>query len=133
MLRTICLRRDIDQLFEERKNLARSRKETSVLSSIYVCRSEVLDDAVGIYLLLIVPKKFVKHSNKRNAVKRWIREALRLSPQFKPLDEYLAQTKKQVLLGIRGDKPPSSTMNFKAISSDIEVILSRLKMLVEKQ
>lgn len=127
MLRTICLRRDIDLLFAQRQNLARAGRQTSVLSAVYVIReiSERPQEA-GIHLLLIVPKRFIKHSNKRNAIKRWIKEALRRSPMLSTIEATLQESGKQLLLGIRGDQAPSKTMNWDAVSKDIEIILSQL-------
>ncbi len=127
MFRTICLRRDIDLLFAQRQNLARAGRQTSVLSALYVTKDTPEQPVYpGIHILLIVPKRFVKHSNKRNTIKRWIKEALRLSPKLTIIEAGLQASGKQVLLGLRGDQPPSKTMNWDVISKDIEIILTQL-------
>ncbi len=133
MLRTICLRRDIDLLFTQRQNLARAGRQTSVISALYVTKDTLEQQAYsGLHILLIVPKRFVKHSNKRNTIKRWIKEALRLSPTLSIIEAGLQASGKQVLLGLRGDQPPSKTMNWNAISKDVEIILTQLSKNLEK-
>ena len=127
MVRMICLRRDIDLLFAQRENLARAGRQTSVLSALYATKDALEQPQyAGVHILLIVPKRYVKHSNKRNAIKRWIKEALRLSPTLSIIEAGLQASGKQVLLGLRGDQPPSKIMNWDAISKDVEIILTQL-------
>lgn len=42
------------------------------------------------------------------------------------IEATLQESGKQLLLGIRGDQAPSKTMNWDAVSKDIEIILSQL-------
>ena len=139
MPKSICLDRDIDELFKARGRLVRRGKECRELSAIYLIREltstpdALLMQKRGEFLtLLIIPKRFVRKSHERHKLQRWLREAIRLSPRTTEIEGILNTVKKQALLGIRAERVPSKELNWLIVKADIEIILEHLLKAIER-
>jgi ribonuclease P protein component len=119
------LKRDIDLLFKEARPLAKAGRDTAVVAARYVVR-ELAEGEVPILILYHAPKKFTKPAHERNKLKRWMREAVRLSEEMASLSEMLSGNKKQVLLLVRITTPPSPSCNWQHISADMRSIGKKL-------
>lgn len=129
---TIHLDRDIDALFEARQKLVRAGRECTALTCQYLIRAENPEAATPLSFLPICPKRYIKRSHERHKLQRWIKEALRASPQLAHAENLLKEKQLEVLLGIRIDRMPSKTVNWKSISSDMEVMLGQLLWTIER-
>ena len=130
-LETICLKKDIDDLFAARKSLVRSGNQTSTLSSLYLVR-ELPQGSAPIMFLLHAPKKFISQAHQRNRVKRRMREAIRRCDDLYTIVSELLSRELQVLLVIRADHKPSKKHGWNEINADIQVITTRLAQRVLK-
>lgn len=121
------LQRDIDELFKEGRSLGRTGKDTSVVSGKYLLRELPEAKAPVILYLYHAPKKFIKPAHERNKLKRWMREAVRLSEEMNSIKDTLAEKNVQMLLLLRITTPPSATCNWQHITEDIRSIAGKLR------
>jgi len=126
-IQTIRLQRDIDELFAEGRSLGRTGKDTSVISGKYLLRELPEPNAPALLLLYHAPKKFTKPAHERNKLKRWMREAVRISDQMKNVSELVEGNSKQLLILMRITQPPSKDCNWQHISEDIRSIAEKLR------
>ena len=129
-IQTIRLQRDIDELFAEGRSLGRTGKDTLVVSGKYLLRELPEPNAPALLLLYHAPKKFTKPAHERNKLKRWMREAVRISDQMKNVSELVEGNSKQLLILMRITQPPSKDCNWQHIEGDVkkigEVLMTKL-------
>lgn len=123
----LCLQRDIDELFKEGRSLGRTGRDTSVVSGKYLLRELPEAKAPVILYLYHAPKKFIKPAHERNKLKRWMREAVRLSEEMDSIKDTLAQKNIQLMLLLRITTPPSAKCNWQHITEDIRSISGKLR------
>ena|SRR2546430_169230 len=124
-MKTIRLRKDIDELFAGRRSLARSGNQTATISSLYFLRP-LLEDDEPLLILFHAPKKNIPKAHERNKVKRWMREAVKQNEELSRIESALKEKNKQVLLLLRGDFKPSKEHSWQEIRSDINIIAGSL-------
>lgn len=121
------LQRDIDELFKEGRSLGRTGRDTSVVSGKYLLRELPEANAPVILYLYHAPKKFIKPAHERNKLKRWMREAVRLSEEMDSIKDTLHEKNVQLLLLLRITTPPSARCNWQHITEDIRSIAGKLR------
>ncbi len=124
------LQRDIDELFKEGRPLVRTGKDTSVLSGKYLLRELPEANAPVILFLYHAPKRFIRPAHDRNKLKRWMREAVRLSEEMEGIKQTLHEKNVQLLLLIRVMTPPSAKCNWQHIQKDIITLSEKLQMVI---
>src|SRR5438874_605520 len=87
-LPVLHLQKDIDELFAGRKSLARSGKQTSTISSLYLLRNAIQEDEPFLFLFH-VQKRVVPKAHERNKLRRWMREAVRQSEELHEIKSVL--------------------------------------------
>jgi ribonuclease P protein component len=115
------LGRDIDELFASGKRLRHDGK----IRARYIVRENGKND-LSILFLFVVPKKFVRPAHERNKIKRWLREAIQNSDVLDELAQLLQENKKQMLIALRVETPPSARMNWNIISDEVGEIGRKL-------
>ncbi len=118
--------RDIDELFKEGRSLGRAGKDTSVVSGKYLLRELPEANAPAILFLYHAPKKFIKPAHERNKLKRWMREAVRISEEMNAIKDTLHEKNMQLLLLLRITTPPSAKCNWAHITADVQKMSSLL-------
>lgn len=121
------LQRDIDELFKEGRSLGRMGRDTLVVSGKYLLRKLPEAKAPVILYLYHAPKKFIKPAHERNKLKRWMREAVRLSEEMDSIKDTLHEKNVQLLLLLRITTPPSARCNWQHITEDIRSIAGKLR------
>lgn len=121
------LQRDIDELFKEGRSLGRTGKDTSVTSGKYLLRELPEANAPVILFLYHAPKKLIKPAHERNKLKRWMREAVRISQEMNAMGDTLHEKNIQLLLLLRITTPPSAKCNWQHITEDIRSISGKLR------
>ena len=111
----LCSRKVIEQLFKKANNISEGPLQ-------FIWNLEEKRD-VQIKTMIIVPKKKVKLANKRNELKRKIKEAYRL--QKHDLEVVLKQNNKQLNLAIIYQV--QEIYNYNVLAKKINVLLKRLR------
>jgi ribonuclease P protein component len=132
MPQSICLDRDIDELFKARQSLVRRGRDCRQLSAMWLLRDAPATLLTPLLILFIIPKRYIRNSHERHKIQRWLREAIRCSPKTIEIEGLLQTINKEALLGIRCQLAPSKDLNWKVISSDIEIVLEHLLKAIER-
>ena len=111
----LCSRKVIEQLFKKANNISEGPLQ-------FIWNLEEKID-VQTKTMIIVPKKKVKLANKRNELKRKIKEAYRL--QKHDLEFVLKQNNKQLNLAIIYQA--QEIYNYNVLAKKINVLLKRLR------
>ena len=111
----LCSRKVIEQLFKKANNISEEPLQ-------FIWNLEEKRD-VQTKTMIIVPKKKVKLANKRNELKRKIKEAYRL--QKHDLEFVLKQNNKQLNLAIIYQA--QEIYNYNVLAKKINVLLKRLR------
>ena len=111
----LCSRKVIEQLFKKANNISEGPLQ-------FIWNLEEKRD-VQTKTMIIVPKKKVKLANKRNELKRKIKEAYRL--QKHDLEFVLKQNNKQLNLAIIYQA--QEIYNYNVLAKKINVVLKRLR------
>ena len=111
----LCSRKVIEQLFKKANNISEGPLQ-------FIWNLEEKRD-VQTKTMIIVPKKKVKLANKRNELKRKIKEAYRL--QKHDLEFVLKQNNKQLNLAIIYQA--QEIYNYNVLAKKINVLLKRLR------
>jgi ribonuclease P protein component len=121
------LQRDIDELFKEGRSLGRTGRDMSVVSGKYLLRELPEANAPVILYLYHAPKKYIKPAHERNKLKRWMREAVRISEEMNAINNVLSEKNMQMMLLLRITTPPSEKCNWQHITDDIRSIAGKLR------
>ncbi len=84
-------KKQIDRLFSQGNRL-----NFNVIRLIWICDKDSINN--GVSLFVSVPKRFIRKANKRNLIKRRIKEALRLN--LSNLHKYAKINKYNIQIGI---------------------------------
>jgi ribonuclease P protein component len=123
----IRFERDIDLVFRGGKRLRHPGRVP-----VRFALRDLGEGESAVMFIFIVPKRSVRRANQRNTIKRWLREAIIHCAAHAELIERSGESKKQILVSIKIDAPPSAAMRWDVVVGEVEGILGALLALLQK-